>query len=97
MVAPKAVQVMEGLGIDISSQRPKLLSRELVDAADAVFIMGCDVRSVCPAAFLERAVDWELEDPMGQGVERYREVRDLIRQHVEALLRDEGMEPEPLG
>lgn len=97
MVAPKAVQVMEELGIDISSQRPKLITEELVDAVDTVIIMGCDVRSVCPAAFLEQAIDWELEDPLGQGVERYREVRDLIRQHIEALLRDEGIEPAALG
>ncbi len=97
MVAPKAVQVMEELGIDISSQEPKLVTGELVDAADAVLIMGCDVGSVCPAAFLERAVDWELEDPIGQGVERYREVRDLIRRHIEDLLREESVEPAPLG
>ena len=97
LVAPKAVQVMEELGIDISSQRPKLITGELVDAADEVFIMGCDARSVCPAAFLERAIDWELEDPMGQGVEKYREARDLIRQHIEGLLREEGIEPTLIG
>ncbi len=96
-VAPKAVQVMEELGIDISTQRPKLITGELVDAAEMVFIMGCDARSVCPAAFLERAIDWDVEDPMGQGVERYREVRDLIRHHIEGLLREKGIEPTPLG
>jgi arsenate reductase len=88
---------MEELGIDISGQQPKLISGELVDAADAVFIMGCDARSVCPAAFLERAIDWELEDPMGQGVDKYREVRDLIRKHIVDLLRKEGIAPVPLA
>ena len=97
VVAPKAVQVMDELGIDISDQEPKLISRELVDAAFRVFILGCDARSVCPAAFLEWAVDWELEDPMGKGVDKYREVRDLIRRHIEDLLREEGIEPAPLG
>lgn len=97
VVAPKAVQVMEELGIDISGQQPKLISRELVDAADAVFIMGCDARSVCPASFLERAIDWELEDPMGQGVDKYREVRDLIRKHIVDLLQKEGIEAVPLA
>ena len=96
MVAPKAIQVMEELGIDISSQQPKLITQELVDAADSVFIMGCDARSVCPAAFLDGAIDWELEDPMGKGVDKYREVRDLIRRHIEALLREEGIVPAPI-
>ncbi len=96
-VAPKAVQVMAELGIDISGQEPKGLTRESIDDADRVLIMGCDARDMCPAAWLEDAIDWELEDPMGQGVEKYREVRDLIRQHVEDLLREEGIEPVPVG
>ena len=96
-VAPKAVQVMAELGIDISGQEPTGLTRESIDDADRVLIMGCDARDMCPAAWLEDAIDWELEDPMGQGVEKYREVRDLIRQHVEDLLREEGIEPVPVG
>ncbi len=96
-VAPKAVQVMAELGIDISGREPKGLTRESIDAADRVLIMGCDARDMCPAVWLEDAIDWELEDPMGQGVDKYREVRDLIRQHVEDLLRKEGIEPVPVG
>ncbi len=96
-VAPKAVHVMAELGIDISSQTPDLLTRGLLDAADRVFIMGCDARGMCPAAWLETAIDWELEDPMGKGVEKYREVRDHIRRHVEEALRAEGMEPLRIG
>jgi protein-tyrosine-phosphatase len=85
-VAPKAVAVMEELGIDISQQFPKQLTEELVDWADHVFIMGCDARGLCPAAWLEDAEDWEIEDPMGQGVEKYREVRDEIRMLVSKLV-----------
>jgi len=96
-VAPKAVQVMAELGIDISGHRPKALTSEMLDAADRVFIMGCDARRYCPATWLEDAEDWDLEDPMGQGVERYREVRDLIRRHVERTLQDQGIEPLPVG
>ena len=96
-VAPKAVQVMAELGIDISVQRPQLLSRELIDGADRVFIMGCDVRGMCPVTWLAEAIDWELEDPMGKGVEKYREVRDLIREHLEGALREEGIGPASLG
>jgi arsenate reductase len=95
-VAPKAVQVMAELGIDISSRRPRPLTRELIDGADRVYIMGCDARGMCPVTWLAHAVDWELEDPMGKGAEKYREVRDLIRGHVEEALRNEGIEPEAL-
>jgi arsenate reductase len=96
-VAPKAVQVMAELGIDISSQHPDLLTRGLIDDADRVYIMGCDARGMCPAAWLANAIDWELEDPMGKGVEKYREVRDLIREHIEDALYEEGIEPASIG
>jgi arsenate reductase len=96
-VAPKAVEAMAELGIDISGQSPKGLTEEMVDAADRVLIMGCDARDMCPVVWLEDAVDWELEDPMGKGLDKYREVRDLIRAHIEELLRSEGIEAAPVG
>ncbi len=96
-VAPKAVQVMAELGVDISGQEPKALTREMLDAADRVLIMGCDARKYCPAVWLQDAVDWDLEDPMGQGVEKYREVRDLIRRRMLDLFEEEGIEPLPLA
>ncbi len=97
VVAPKAVQVMAELGIDISQHEPKGLTEEMLDAADAVFVMGCDARDYCPAGWLQDAVDWDLEDPMGQGVEKYREVRDLIRHHMEGTLRKKGIRPLHIG
>ena len=96
-VAPKAVQVMAELGIDISSQEPKGLTEVMLERADRVFIMGCDVRDNCPIVWLEDAVDWDLEDPMGQGLERYQQVRDLILHHLEETLREEGIEPLSIG
>jgi arsenate reductase len=97
MVAPKAVQVMAELGIDISTHRPKALTKEMLDSADRVYIMGCDAQRYCPVVWLEDAEDWDLEDPMGQGLDRYREARDLIRAHMERTLRAEGIEPLPVG
>jgi len=96
-VAPKAVQAMSELGVDISGQEPKALTREMLDAADRVLVMGCDARAYCPAAWLQDAEDWDLEDPMGQGLEKYREVRDLIRRRMLDLFDEEGIEPLPVG
>ena len=92
-VASKAVQAMVELGLDLSEHRPKMLDRELLDAADRVFIMGCDARLMCPADWLTGAVDWEIEDPMGKGLDKYREVRDIIRAILLKVLNGEGIEP----
>ncbi len=96
-VAPKAVEAMAELGIDIAHQSPKVLSRELIDRAEIVLTMGCDARGMCPAGWLVEAVEWEIEDPMGKGLAKYMEVRDIIRRHVHDLLMAEGIEPLSVG
>jgi arsenate reductase len=96
-VASKAVQAMAQLGIDIRDQQPTQLTRELLEAADRVFIMGCDARSMCPVDWLDDAIDWDIEDPMGKGLGKYIMVRDVIRIHLERALRAEGIEPRPVG
>jgi protein-tyrosine-phosphatase len=78
-------------GIDISAERPKVLTTEAVQASDVVITMGCG--DACPIFPGKRYEDWVLDDPAGQGVEAVRPIRDEIRHRVEALLRDLGVEP----
>jgi len=95
---PVAVEVMAELGIDISSQRPKLLTPEMIASADRVISMGCGVAESCPVG-LTMAEDWLLDDPAGQPIEKVREIRDQIRCRVEALLgfRSGAMTPPSAG
>ena len=83
-VNPSAVEAMAELGIDISSQRPKVLTDEAVLATDVVITMGCG--DACPFFPGKRYEDWTLEDPAGKGVEAVRPIRDEIRSRVEALI-----------
>ena len=48
--------------------------------------MGCG--DVCPVLPGKSYVDWGLEDPAGQSLERVRELRDEIEQRVAALARE---------
>jgi arsenate reductase (thioredoxin) len=86
-VSPTAIQTMKEVGIDISSNRPKKLTRKILDKADKVITMGCGVEKACPATFIETE-DWELEDPKGQNIERIREIRDQIKTRVEKLIKE---------
>ena len=83
-VNPAAVEAMAELGIDISPQRPKVLTDEAVIASDVVITMGCG--DACPFYPGKRYEDWTLEDPAGKGVEAVRPIRDEIRGRVEALI-----------
>ncbi len=82
-VNPKAIEVMDEVGIDISKQKPKRLTPDLVRKADMVITMGCGAEE-CP--FIHGVVDWGIEDPKDKPLERIREVRDEIKNRVVKLL-----------
>lgn len=52
-VHPEVVQAMKEVGIDISGNRPKLLTEEMLAQANRVVTMGCMTGGVCPASFVE--------------------------------------------
>jgi arsenate reductase len=49
--------------------------------------MGCGVEESCPVVYLKDFIDWGLEDPIGQPVEKYRQVRDEIERLVLELIK----------
>ena len=83
-VNPAAVQAMAEVGIDISDQRPTVLTTESVEASDVVITMGCG--DTCPFYPGKRYEDWVLDDPAGQGIDAVRPIRDEIRRRVENLI-----------
>jgi arsenate reductase len=83
-VNPAAVAAMAEVGIDISDQRPKVLTTDAVEASDVVITMGCG--DACPVFPGKRYLDWALEDPAGKGVAAVRPIRDEIETRVRTLL-----------
>ena len=76
---------MREAGIDISQNKPKALTMEMLEQADRVVTMGCGVEGVCPASFVETE-DWQLEDPKGKSLDEVRRVRDEIWARVLSML-----------
>jgi arsenate reductase len=77
---------MREVGIDISGNKPKALTTEMVEQADVVVTMGCGVEGVCPATFVETE-DWGLADPRGKPLPEVRRIRDEIRTRVAEVLK----------
>jgi len=75
---------MAEVGIDISAERPKILTTEAVQGSDVVITMGCG--DTCPIFPGKRYEDWELDNPAGQDIVAVRPIRDAIRDRVEHLL-----------
>ena len=83
-INPAAVDAMLEVGIDLRTERPKVLTTQAVQASDVVITMGCGVE--CPFYPGTRYLDWALPDPAGQGVDAVRPIRDEIDRRVQALL-----------
>ena len=88
-VHPEVVQVMKDEGIDLSHARPQKLTTELAEGAHMLVTMGCG--DECPYVPGLKRDDWPLEDPKGKPIERVREIRDDIRQRVQALVDQEHL------
>ncbi|WP_239346404.1 MULTISPECIES: arsenate reductase ArsC [unclassified Frankia] len=83
-INPAAVAAMAEVGIDITTQTPKILTIEAVEASDVVITMGCG--DACPVFPGKRYEDWKLDDPAGQSVDAVRTIRDDIQTRVEKLI-----------
>lgn len=85
-VNPVVAEVMMEKGIDISTNRPKLLTFQMAQDADLIVTMGCNDQGICPGPFFKPTIDWKIEDPKGKPIERVREIRDEIEQLVKELV-----------
>ena len=83
-INPNVVAAMEEVGAGMTTEFPKPLSDEVVQAADAVITMGCG--DACPIYPGKRYEDWDVEDPEGKDLETVRHIRDQIAERVRRLL-----------
>ncbi len=88
-VNPIVVEAMKEKGIDISANKPKLLTFQMANDSDLIVTMGCNDQGICPGPFFKPTIDWKLEDPKGKPLEKVREIRDQIENQVKDLLRKE--------
>lgn len=85
-INPVVIDVMKEVGIDISNQKSKEITEDMMRNSFKTVNMGCMDKESCPTIFLPNVLDWNLEDPKGKSFERVREIRDEIDQRVKELV-----------
>jgi protein-tyrosine-phosphatase len=85
-INPIAIQAMREVEIDISTQKSKKLTDEMIRNSNHIVNMGCMDKSFCPMIFLPKVIEWHLEDPKGKSIETVREIRDEIEKMVKELV-----------
>jgi arsenate reductase (thioredoxin) len=84
-INPLAIQVMNEIGIDISKQRSKDLTEDMMRNSDKIINMGCMDKNFCPTLFIPKVIDWGIEDPKDKPIEKVREIRDEIERRIKEL------------
>src|SRR6478736_2668531 len=82
-VNPIAIKEVD---IDISKQRPKDITEDMMRNSSKIVNMGCMEKDWCPTMFVPNLVDWGIEDPKGKSIEKVREIRDEIKERVKGLI-----------
>lgn len=90
-VHPNAILLMREEGIDVSHEKPQLLTRELQTKAEvAVIVCGSDE---CPVVYAKHVEEWNILDPAKMPIEEARRVRDAIKSKVLSLIEKLTLKP----
>ena len=81
-VNPLVIVAMKEIGIDISSQQPKIISDSMIQQSSKIVNMGCMDKESCPALFVQNVLDWGIPDPKGKSFDEVQKIRDLIGKRV---------------
>ena len=83
---PQSVDSLAELGIDITGERPKPVTDDVLNAVDVVIVLGTEAKVAAPEG--KRLEVWDTDEPSARGIEgmeRMRLVRDDIRARVRKL------------
>ena len=83
----KVVQAMKEEGIDVSKNKVKTITREMVKQNDKIFVM-CK-KEECPNFLLNsgKVTFWDVGDPFDTDLENFRRIRDKIKKRIKNLLK----------
>jgi protein-tyrosine-phosphatase len=87
-INPIAIQAMKEVGMDISKQKSKMITEDMIRNAAVRVNMGCMDKESCPTLFIHNVLEWGIEDPKGKSIDKVREIRDDIEQRVSQLAAD---------
>jgi protein-tyrosine-phosphatase len=67
-IDPLAIEAMSDVGIDISNQKSKILTEDMIKKSTLRVNMGCVEKASCPTQFIHDVIDWNIEDPKDKSI-----------------------------
>ncbi len=93
-INPLATQVMNEIGLDISKQKSKDLTEDMMRNSDKIINMGCMDKNFCPTLFIPKVIDWGIADPKDKTIDQVRGIRDEIERRIKELATDVSLAEE---
>lgn len=90
-IYPTVIGAMRERGLDVSKNKPKLLTPEMLAQSELVITMGCSVEQLCPRPMIpmlmKKLTDWSesIQDPKGRSMSDVRKIRDEVEKKVKQL------------
>jgi len=83
-VQRNVLDAMRGIDLELSAERPKMLTNDMELRVERVITMGCAADSkACPRVALEEVIDWGLPDPSNRNLGVVQTSRDNVRRRAE--------------
>ncbi len=79
---------MKEIGLDITENSAKALTKKMVKEADKIIIMA--EKDTWPDFLKEsnKIIFWQIEDIAGQSLNRFRDIRNQIKECIEKLIQE---------
>lgn len=82
---PEVITVMKEEGIDVSAKKVKIVTKEMVNDADQIFVLCPEEKVPEFITMSNKVIYWNIKDPFDSSLENFREIRDLIKDKVKDL------------
>ena len=87
-IHPWTIKVMKEVEVDISQQKPKLLTNEMMRKADRIIIMDPEISKNIPPEYLPKLKKWRIERLLGKPISTVRKIRNQIKKKVKQLIKE---------
>lgn len=77
---------MKEANVDISQERPKLITPQMNKEFEYIVTMRCI--DGCPLTPQHKTIEWNISNHDGKTIDIFRKTRDTIRKHIEDLMEE---------
>lgn len=85
---PWTIKLMKEVGIDISWNKPRRLTKRILEKAEKIIIIDPEVLKSIPPEYSLKVERWRIEKLLGKPINQIRKIRNKIERKVKQLIKE---------